>query len=83
MDGLRPQAITSPGESSVLEQLQSQLGEDERRVFACFKGGSILVIDALVEVTGLGAPQVSAALMMLELKKLVTKRTDGSFEAPG
>jgi DNA processing protein len=81
LDGLRPQAITTPGEVSVLEQLLPQLGEEERRVYDCFKGGSILVIDALVAATGLGAPQVSSALMMLELKKLVTKRVDGSFEA--
>ncbi|MEJ1971376.1 MAG: hypothetical protein WDM96_02355 [Lacunisphaera sp.] len=33
--------------------------------------------------TGLGAPQVSAALMMLELKKFVMKRSDGTFEARG
>ena len=81
LDGLRPQAITTPGATSVLEQLLPQLSEDERRVLESLKGGSILVIDALVAATGLGAPQVSAALMMLELKRLVTKRADGCFEA--
>ncbi len=81
LDGLRPQAIATPGEASVLEQLLPQLGGEERRVFDCFQGGGVLGLDALVETTGLGAPQISAALMMLELKKLVTKRADGSFEA--
>lgn len=81
LDGLRPQAIATPGQVSVLEQLMPQLGEEERRVFECFKGGSILGVDALVETTGLATPQISAALMMLELKKLVTKRGDGNFEA--
>ena len=47
----------------------------------CFKGGSLLGIDALAGVTGLAAHEISAALMMLELKKLVQKRADGSFEA--
>ena len=82
LDGLRPQAIAAPeGTPSVLEQLLPQLSEEERRVADCFKGGSILGVDALVGATGLGAPQVSAALMMLELKKLVQKRSDGTFEA--
>jgi DNA processing protein len=81
LDGLRPQAITKPGEVSVLEQLLPQLGEEERRVYDCFKGGSILGVDALAEATGLSASQISPALMMLELKKLVTKRADGNFEA--
>ena len=81
LDGLRPQAITTPGATSVLEQLLPQLSEDERRVLESLKGGSILVIDALVAATGLGAPQVSAALMMLEIKRLIAKRADGAFEA--
>ena len=82
LDGLRPAAIAAPaGTPSVLEQLLPQLTEDERRVFGCFTGGSILNVDAVVAVTSLAAPQVSAALMMLELKKLVAKRADGTFEA--
>jgi DNA processing protein len=40
-----------------------------------------LTVDALVAATGLAAPQVSSALMMLEIKKLVMKRADGTFEA--
>ncbi len=82
LDGLRPAAIAAPaGTPSVLEQLLSQLSEEERKVFGCFAGGSTLTIDALVAATTFAAPQVSAALMMLELKKLVAKRADGSFEA--
>lgn len=81
LDGLRPQAITTAGEPSVLERLLPQLDEKERRVFESFQGGSILGIDALATVTGLATPEISSALMMLELKKLVQKRADGSFEA--
>ncbi|HEY8994830.1 MAG TPA: DNA-processing protein DprA [Lacunisphaera sp.] len=81
LDGLRPKAIETEGEQSFLEQLLPQLTEVERRVFECFRGGSMLGIDALASATGLGAPEISSALMMLELKKLVAKRADGSFEA--
>jgi DNA processing protein len=81
LDGLRPRAIPVEGESSVLEQLMPQLSESERKVAAVFGGGAVLGIDALAESTGLGASDVAAALMMLELKKLVTKRADGAFEA--
>lgn len=81
LDGLRPKAIATEGEPSVLEQLLPQLDEKERRVFDCFKGGSMIGIDALSSATGMAAHEVSAALMMLELKKLVHKRADGTFEA--
>jgi DNA processing protein len=66
-----------------LEQLLPQLEEKERRVFDCFQGGSMLGIDALASATGLAAHEISAALMMLELKKLVAKRADGTFEVRG
>jgi DNA processing protein len=81
LDGLRPRAITTEGQTSVLEQLLPQLDEKERRVLDCFKGGALLGIDALTLATGLAAHEISAALMMLELKKLVLKRADGTFEA--
>lgn len=81
LDGLRPKAIATEGEPSVLEQLLPQLDEKERRVFDCLKGGSMLSIDAAASATGLAAHEISAALMMLELKKLVSKRADGTFEA--
>ena len=78
LEGLRPAPIPGRGEPSVLEQLQ--LTDAERRLVACFSGGALLGIDALAAQSGLNAAEVSAALMMLELKKLVTKRADGTFE---
>jgi DNA processing protein len=81
LDGLRPRALTTEGESSVLEQLMPQLSETERKVAAAFSGGAMLGVDALTAATGLGASEVSAALMMLELKKIIIKRADGTFEA--
>lgn len=81
LDGLRPQAITTEGQPKLLEQLMPQLDVAERQVVAAFAGGAILGIDALTAATGLGSPEVSAALMGLELKRLVQKRADGTFEA--
>lgn len=83
LQGFAPGKIpTAPDAPSVLEQLTTAtLGDDERKLAECFRGGAILGIDALAAQTGLGAPAVSAALMMLELKKLVAKRADGTFEA--
>ena len=81
LDGLRPRAIETEGQGSLLEQLMPQLSAQEKQVVAAFGGGAILGVDGLAAATGLGAAEVSAALMMLELKKLVSKRADGSFEA--
>ena len=83
LDGLRPQAITTEGELGLLEQLMPQLDATEQRVIGAFKGGGQLGVDALAAATGLGPAEVSVALMGLELKRLVQKRADGSFEARG
>ncbi len=80
LDGLRPAGIKEAGGQSVLENLQSELSEDERRVIETLRGGALLGIDALAAATQLQASEVSATLMMLELKKLVSKRADGTFE---
>ena len=81
LDGLHPKTASLTDEPGLLEQLIPQLGEAERKVIACFNGGGQLGVDAVTAATGLGAAEVSAALMMLELKKLVVKRSDGTFEA--
>ncbi|MBE2214784.1 MAG: DNA-protecting protein DprA [Opitutaceae bacterium] len=59
------------------------LSVEEAAVWECFRGGSVLTIDTLSALTGHGVPELSAALMMLELKKLVRKKADGSFELAG
>lgn len=81
--GFAPGKIpTAPDAPSVLEQLTSaSLSETERKVAECFRGGALMSVDALAAQTGLNASEISSALMMLELKKLVMKRADGTFEA--
>ncbi len=81
LDGLRPQAVAVEGESGLLEQLMPQLSAAESKVLEALNGGALLGVDALTAATGLGAPEVSVAVMGLELKRLVQKRADGSFEA--
>jgi DNA processing protein len=80
LDGLRPAAIQLEGEPSLMQQLHGEFSPAEKKIVECFRGGAILGVDALAATTGLGCPEVSAALMMLELKKLVAKRADGNFE---
>jgi len=58
-----------------------ELDETEAKAFGCFAGGAILTIDDLAEKAGLTFPALAPALMMLELKKLVAKRLDGTYEA--
>ncbi len=78
LDGLRPSPVPArEGEPA----LAPGLGEVERKVWDWFRGGEMLTIDALVELTGLPAHELGATLMLLELKRLVVKRADGSFEA--
>lgn len=82
LDGLRPQAIPAKdGEGGEAAGRAANLSEDEAAVFACFQGGALVAPDAIVGQTGLASAAVSAALMMLELKRLVAKRSDGTFEA--
>lgn len=82
LDGLRPAAIPEkPGAELPLGDAPANLSADERKVFECFRGGAILVPDVLAEQTGLPIAEISAHLMMLEIKRAVAKRADGAFEA--
>ena len=81
-DGLRPAAIAEKP-ADVAAGRPANLTADEAKVFECFRGGAILSPDALRGLTELSAAQLSATLMMLELKRLVAKRADGAFEARG
>ncbi len=80
LDGLRPAPIgEKPAE--VAAGRPANLTSDEAKVFECFRGGAILTPDALSAATSLASAPLSATLMMLELKRLIAKRSDGAFEA--
>jgi DNA processing protein len=80
LNGLRPQPI--PEKSARLEGgAPALLNAEEAQVWECFRGGAILTLDALALQTGLPVAQLSATLMLLELKHAIAKRADGAFEA--
>ena len=80
LGGLQPQPIPAkPGTPPMV----SGLSENERKVLTVFAGGAILGADALGAETKMSAPDTAVTLMLLELKRLVVKRADGTFEAAG
>ena len=82
LDGLRPQAIPAKAGAEPLLAMAS-LSLEEQKVMAGFAGGALVSLDTLAGQTGLPVAQLSATLMLLELKRLVVKRADGTFEARG
>ncbi|HEU5078055.1 MAG TPA: DNA-processing protein DprA [Opitutaceae bacterium] len=83
LNGLRPAPIPASTKNPVNEE-RPRIGElmpEEDAVFQCFEGGAIVTVDYITERTSLSSAQVSSTLMMLELKRLVAKRSDGRFEA--
>jgi DNA processing protein len=84
LDGFRPQPIPpKEADREGGDVPGGPLGDTERGLLEALKGGAILAPDALGMLTKKSAAEVSAALMMLELKRLVVKRADGTFEARG
>jgi DNA processing protein len=80
LGGLRPAPIPEKRKSAA-PPAPADLGADERAVLSQLADGAILASDALAAGTGIPAAQVAAAAMSLELKQLIVKRVDGTFEA--
>ncbi|MGE9292185.1 MAG: DNA-processing protein DprA [Puniceicoccales bacterium] len=57
------------------------LSGDEARIYGYLREGGLCAPDTIAESLDLPMPSVAATLMMLELKKCVVKRADGTFEA--
>ena len=57
------------------------LSPEEREIIQCFQGGSILGTDEIAALTNLPVSDLASNLTALELKKMIVRRTDGSFEA--
>ncbi len=81
LEGLRPQPIAPNTKSGETTHVAGELSEAESTVMHCFAGGTMPTLDDLAAQTGKGAGELSALLMMLELKRLIAKRADGRFEA--
>lgn len=82
LDGLRPSPIPEKTNGGAVAAPRN-FTADEGQVFACFAGGALVSLDMLAIQTGLPTSTLSATLMMLELKKAIVKRADGTFEARG
>lgn len=57
------------------------LDPDESAILEKLKGGEALGVDELSALLDRSVSEISAALMSLEIKRCVTKRADGRFEA--
>lgn len=62
---------------------EEDLTPDESTILSCLRGGEILFPDQVSSRSNLPLPAVSSNLMLLELRRLVKKRSDGRFEARG
>jgi DNA processing protein len=78
---LNADSAGQPGSVESIEPASVNLTEEERQVLSHFAGGEILDMDRLIDLTGKSSPELASTLMLLELKSLVTKRFDGTFEA--
>jgi DNA processing protein len=80
--GLSWASSVSAGDSDASsgKAVPDDLSSAESTVYACLNDGSILTSDSLCERTNLPVHEVAAALTMLELKRLVSRCPDGSFE---
>lgn len=81
LGGLRPQPIPAKAGAPGAAEAASGLSEPESRVLAAFAGGAMLTPDAVAAQAGLPAAEVSATLLLLELRRAVVRHADGTFEA--
>lgn len=59
------------------------LDPKEAALLERLRGGEVLATDQLAAALGLGAGEIAALLMGMEIKRLIVKRSDGRFEARG
>ncbi len=57
-----------------------KLSDDERKVLGALEDGALLHPDAIARICVMAQPAVMSALMLLELKRLVARRADASYE---
>ncbi len=79
--GMRP--IPVQGEEARDAEKADELTDQEREVLGYFENGETFGLDRLAELTAKAPQELSALLMMLELKRRIVKRVDGMWEARG
>jgi len=75
LQGLRP--VQTPTDAPSLPELPPE----EAEVMRWLQGGEAAGVDRLGELTGRAAHELAPLLMMLELKRLVVKKLDGTYES--
>lgn len=78
---LSESAESEAKEDAARTEALAGLGEDESLVMRALAPGERLHLDQLCEVTDLPSFRVQAALMMLELQRLVLRDAGGTYEA--
>lgn len=68
-----------PPQAGVRQTAATRLPETEQRVFACVEADPPRYIDAIVAQSGLAAPEVSSALLQLELKRFIRQLPGKQF----
>ncbi|MBC2593138.1 DNA-protecting protein DprA [Ruficoccus amylovorans] len=81
VDGASARGFSGSGQAT--EAQAGGLSGDEARVYRYLCESGLRGADDIAGALGLPMPVVAATLMMLELKKRVVKRADGTFEARG
>lgn len=78
LQGMRPIPMQAePGQPS---PRLADLSDEETVVMGHLQNGETMSIDRLSGLTGRPSHELSSLLMMLELKRMVVKKLDGSFE---
>jgi DNA processing protein len=78
LDGMHPRAASPPPPGAMVPP---NLDPEARALLGRLREGAMLGPDALAEAAGLPVAQVCAALLRLELTRLVVRHPDGTFEA--
>jgi DNA processing protein len=79
LGGRRPLPI--PPKAARPRRRAGDLPEDEARILGCLAGGEGRTLDGLALETGWPAARISAALLLLEIKRRASRRLDGAYEA--
>lgn len=79
LEGMHPRAGSSTPTPGTM--IPPGLDPEARSLLERLREGEILSPDALAEAAGLPVAQICAALLRLELTRLVVRRPDGTFEA--
>ena len=78
-DGDSPSARGRLGSRSGRTRCPEHLPAEEERVFSCMDAQEPVSMDAIIEASGFGIPEVSAALLQLELKHIIKQLPGKQF----